>query len=235
MLHRHFFVLLLASYSTASQPTSTALAKAYIIRLAPETDFSNPLSRRDDAHITTFHKRAASLEYDVRYEFKNPNVFLGVSIQATGNASDEDLLPQLKAISGVESVSRVYSFGIPILPNASAPLDPMLSYASPGPLKSTAGTGNLASSLQMGGVDKLHSLGIKGKGIKIGVVDTGVDYRHPALGAGFGPGHKIAGGYSFLTDDGQIANSPDPLTTCYGGGHGTHVSGTLLHWMMRLR
>jgi subtilisin family serine protease len=77
----------------------------------------------------------------------------------------------------------------------------------------------------MGGIDKLHALGIKGKGIKIGVVDTGVDYRHPAIGGGFGPGYKIAGGASFLTDDGQIANSADPLTTCYGGGHGTHVSG----------
>ncbi|TVY93472.1 Minor extracellular protease [Lachnellula willkommii] len=222
-----FSSLLSSSFaSNAFQSTSTALDKAYIIQLAPETEFSGSLSRRD-AHITTFHKRAASIEYDVRYEFKNPDVFLGVSIQATGNASDEELLPQLKAISGVESVSRVYSFGIPILPNISAPMDPMLSYSDPPQLKTAAGVGNLGSSLQMGGVDKLHARGIKGKGIKIGVVDTGVDYRHPALGGGFGPGHKIAGGASFIMDDGNVANSTDPLTTCYGGGHGTHVAGIL--------
>ncbi|TVY62915.1 Minor extracellular protease vpr, partial [Lachnellula suecica] len=212
--------------SSALASTSTALEKAYIIKLAPEADYSNPLSRRD-AHITTFHKRAASLEYNVRYEFKNPDVFLGLSIQATGNASDEELISQIEAISGVQSVSRVYSFGIPTLPNATASLEPMLSYTNPPPLNAKTGTGNLASSLQMGGVDKLHNLGIKGKGIKIGVVDTGVDYRHPALGGGFGPGYKIAGGHSFVSDAGIIQSIPDPLTTCYGGGHGTHVSGII--------
>lgn len=56
-------------------------------------------------------------------------------------------------------------------------------------------------------------------------IDTGIDYRHPALGAGFGPGKKIAGGYSFVLDNGTLSNSPDPLATCYGGGHGTHVAG----------
>jgi subtilisin family serine protease len=79
----------------------------------------------------------------------------------------------------------------------------------------------------MGGVDKLHQLGIKGKGIKIGIVDTGVDYRHPALGAGFGPGFKIAGGWAFVADNGTTISDPDPLTTCYGGGHGTHVAGLI--------
>jgi subtilisin family serine protease len=93
--------------------------------------------------------------------------------------------------------------------------------------KIAVSAGNLASALEMGGVDKLHSLGIKGEGIKIGIVDTGVDYRHPALGAGFGPGFKVAGGYRFTTDNGTLANGPDPISTCYGGGHGTHVTGTL--------
>jgi hypothetical protein len=29
----------------------------------------------------------------------------------------------------------------------------------------------------------------------------GVDYTHPSLGGGFGPGHKIVGGYDFVGDD----------------------------------
>jgi len=77
----------------------------------------------------------------------------------------------------------------------------------------------------MGGVDKLHNLGIKGKGIKIGIVDTGVDYRHPSLGGGFGPGFKIAGGWSFVSDNGTSISAPDPIAICSGGGHGTHVAG----------
>ncbi len=60
--------------------------------------------------------------------------------------------------------------------------------------------------------------GIKGKGMKVGIIDTGVDYRHPALGGGFGPGRKIAGGYAFTDDDGNAISSPDPLTTCLEAG-----------------
>lgn len=37
-----------------------------------------------------------------------------------------------------------------------------------------------------------------GKGIKIAVVDTGVDYFHPALGKGYGPGRKISFGKDFI-------------------------------------
>lgn len=47
------------------------------------------------------------------------------------------------------------------------------------------------------------------------------------MGAGFGPGFKIAGGWAFTDDNGASINSPDPLTICYGGGHGTHVAGII--------
>jgi subtilisin family serine protease len=62
---------------------------------------------------------------------------------------------------------------------------------------------------------------------KVSKLDTGVDYRHPALGGGFGPGFKIAGSCSFVFDNGTLQDGPNPLVTCYGGGHGTHVSGNL--------
>jgi subtilisin family serine protease len=89
-----------------------------------------------------------------------------------------------------------------------------------------------SSVLKMADVDKVHALGVKGKGMKIAFIDTGVDYNHPSLGGGFGPGFKIAGGYAFV-DDNWIPGGndpipgPDPLTTCFAGGHGTHVSGAL--------
>lgn len=35
------------------------------------------------------------------------------------------------------------------------------------------------------GVDKLHAKGIFGKGVKVGVVDTGVWYEHPDVSMGF--------------------------------------------------
>jgi hypothetical protein len=59
---------------------------------------------------------------------------------------------------------------------------------------------------------------LTGAGQTIAVIDTGIDYTHPLLGGGFGPGKKVVGGYDFVDDD------DDPRDTY---GHGTHVAGLL--------
>lgn len=63
----------------------------------------------------------------------------------------------------------------------------------------------------------------------MGVIDTGVDYTHPALGGCFGPGCRVAYGYDFVGDayNGENAPTPgnDPRDTC--NGHGTHVAGII--------
>ncbi|KAJ3053662.1 hypothetical protein HK097_003676 [Rhizophlyctis rosea] len=72
-------------------------------------------------------------------------------------------------------------------------------------------------------VDQLHKRGIYGKGVKVGVIDSGIYYKHPALGGGFGPGFKVAYGQNFAddpsTDDDNIPED------CQG--HGTHVAGII--------
>ncbi|RKP05309.1 peptidase S8/S53 domain-containing protein, partial [Thamnocephalis sphaerospora] len=66
-----------------------------------------------------------------------------------------------------------------------------------------------------------------GAGIKIGIIDTGIDYTHPALGGCFGPKCKVAFGYDFAGDAYTGLNrakpDADPLDQC--NGHGTHVAG----------
>ncbi|KAG5637467.1 hypothetical protein DXG03_004438, partial [Asterophora parasitica] len=85
------------------------------------------------------------------------------------------------------------------------------------------------STHKITGVDKVHALGITGKGVKIGIIDTGIDYTHPSLGAGFGKGKKVIGGYDFVGDNYDGTNTPvpdpDPLDQC--AGHGTHVAGII--------
>ena len=77
--------------------------------------------------------------------------------------------------------------------------------------------------LVMGKVDILHAQGIKGNGMRIALIDTGVDFRHSALGGCFGPGCKIAFGWDFIT------NGSEPLSTCVEGGHGyVHLSTVYL-------
>ncbi len=59
---------------------------------------------------------------------------------------------------------------------------------------------------------------ITGKGIVVGIVDTGIDYNDKELGSGGFPNSKVIGGYNFA----DMNN--DPMDT---DGHGTHVAGII--------
>ncbi|XXG99686.1 hypothetical protein Hte_006027 [Hypoxylon texense] len=94
--------------------------------------------------------------------------------------------------------------------------------------KRQEGNGSLFTPHVMTQVDKLLAEGYTGKGLRIGLVDTGVDYTHPALGGCFGKGCLVEYGYDFNGDD---PTSPvpvpddDPFDDCIG--HGTHVAGII--------
>ncbi|KAJ1657793.1 hypothetical protein IWQ61_002870 [Dispira simplex] len=69
---------------------------------------------------------------------------------------------------------------------------------------------------------------VTGKGVKIGIIDSGIDYNHPAFGSCYKtPGCRIQYGYDFVGDNYNGKNTPepddDPLDTC--NSHGTHVAG----------
>jgi subtilisin family serine protease len=52
--------------------------------------------------------------------------------------------------------------------------------------------------------------------VRIGILDSGIDYTHDDLGGGFGSGLKVAGGWDYYSWDG------DPSDEYF---HGTHVAG----------
>lgn len=59
---------------------------------------------------------------------------------------------------------------------------------------------------------------VTGAGTSIAIIDTGVNYNDPALGGGFGPGHKVIAGYDFVDNDN------DPMDT---DGHGTGLASII--------
>ena len=75
----------------------------------------------------------------------------------------------------------------------------------------------LQRSVPFVGTDIPRTEGIDGTGIKIAVIDTGVDFNHPDL-FGWGEDGKVVGGYNF------IQKGQPPLDT---NGHGTQVAGVI--------
>lgn len=67
------------------------------------------------------------------------------------------------------------------------------------------------------GVNTPRNLGFFGEGVKIAVIDTGVDHMHPDL-LGYGETGKVVGGKNFI----EIGNLPLDLN-----GHGTQVAGII--------
>jgi len=75
----------------------------------------------------------------------------------------------------------------------------------------------LERSVPYVGTEILRIDGIDGTGIKVAVIDTGVDFNHPDL-FGWGLDGKVVGGYNFIRED-EL-----PLDT---NGHGTQVAGVI--------
>lgn len=69
------------------------------------------------------------------------------------------------------------------------------------------------------GLDKLVSQypTLTGAGQAVAIIDTGVDYNHPALGKGFGGGYKVVGGWDFAANDAYPFGDTN--------GHGTGLAG----------
>ena len=68
------------------------------------------------------------------------------------------------------------------------------------------------------GAPAAHELGIRGAGVTVAIVDSGVDYEHPDLMHSFVPDGPGGLGYNF------VDNTEDPMDD---QGHGTHVAGTV--------
>jgi subtilisin family serine protease len=92
----------------------------------------------------------------------------------------------------------------------------------------------LVTALTQTGADiAQNSLGLSGAGVKVAVMDTGIDFDHPDLGGCFGPGCRVFTGWDFVGDDFNADDTspsfnpipvPDPIPDdC--NGHGTHVAG----------
>ncbi|KAG8728430.1 hypothetical protein FRC11_011074 [Ceratobasidium sp. 423] len=202
--------------STVPRETSdNVVPGAYIVELSSGSHLKRGFA---SPHAELYHDLARrGTLWEVTREFSS-DIITGVALQL---GSDADLL-KLAQSDGVQRIIPVYSHSLP------DPIDPQILS---GPYQPPSQPRDTQSSHVMTGVDKLHAQGTLGKGIKIGIVDSGIDYTHPALGGKFGPGNKVIGGHDFVGDAYRGSSGPapvpdnDPLDQC--NGHGTHVAGII--------
>ena len=149
---------------------------------------------------TTFNAAVTAAGLQVQQRFSYSRLFNGVSVRvARGDVGELAALPNVKAVYPV--------FNVPI-PETTRGSEP-----------------DLATALGMTGADVAQNeLGLSGEGVKVGVIDTGIDLQHPDFG------NRIRFGYDFVGDAYNSANpetdtpNPDPVADdCQG--HGTHVAG----------
>ncbi|WP_219836998.1 S8 family serine peptidase [Paenibacillus sp. R14(2021)] len=153
---------------------------------------------------TSFIASAMNSGIPIQVTYQYDTVLNGMEVELPANQ-----IPKLAKLPGVKSIyeNRTY-YSIPdakVTPSAISPdckcdIDP----------------------LNQIGVPAAWGKGLTGKGIKIGVIDTGVDYVHPDLKDAYKGGHD-----SFFNTDDPYEEIPNKVTKNEGTQHGTHVSGTI--------
>ncbi|WP_195575976.1 S8 family serine peptidase [Paenibacillus sp. 1001270B_150601_E10] len=151
-------------------------------------------------------KAQAEKSLDILFKHEYTKAFNGYSVTLPAN--------QVERLTRLSGVKAVY----PNLEYKTLPVDNGYAFK---PL--------MDESAPHIGADKLWDIGVTGKGIKVGVLDTGVDYKHPSLKGAY------KGGWDFVDNDNDpMETLPDPTKppmadgTEYHTTHGTHVSGTIV-------
>ncbi len=193
---------------------------------------------RSDGHGTTAHSdvgdvtQSQNSRYIVLFSGTPKLLLDDKQVQARQDASNklaqfrsdfEEIQGQFRSTGSQASGGQILREYDKILLGAAISASPevvqrvrSLSYVT-GVLEDAPVQAHLPESVSLIAADTLRSnYNITGRGIKVGIIDTGIDYTHPALGGGYGKGFKVVGGYDFVNED------TDPMDDNY---HGTHVAG----------
>ncbi|HTE41623.1 MAG TPA: S8 family serine peptidase, partial [Steroidobacteraceae bacterium] len=243
---------------------AVALAGTPLLSFAANTPLKRPASLANTRHLQQLNLQDSEVEAFVQLGELSVAELNAASVEASGeyasssaqktqaskvSAQQSAMRAQLEA-AGVQIISsqRVGANGFRVLMPAARMglLRTMPGVRSVGRVETHEMT-NIDSVPWTGATKVWNDLKVKGKGIKVGVIDTGIDYLHANFGgagdpaayaannknvveAGTFPTAKVVGGYDFAgaTYNANVAGSTaapdaDPLD---GNGHGSHVAGS---------
>lgn len=215
-----FITVVLVSLSAVSQtdqisvndPSNETPALWFVeLNSAPTADGTSLTTVRNEKAAFRKAAAAAGLRYKERYAFDV--LWNGVSISVAPS--------QISTLARIPGVKNIY-------PVMTYKLDDVVSPDTP----------DINNAVTMTGVDIAQSqLGLTGKGVKVAVMDTGIDYKHPDLGGctTWGACARVPKGYDLVGD----AYNADPTSPTYNptpnpdpdpmdcAGHGSHVAGII--------
>ncbi|MES2960368.1 MAG: S8 family serine peptidase [Pseudomonadota bacterium] len=114
---------------------------------------------------------------------------------------------------------------------------PVERVQAPSPEQAAGSAPDLVAAINLTGASIAQTRGLTGKGIKVGIIDTGIDIDHPAFGGGGVPGGtafpstRVVAGYDFVGDAynssgaGAALNPVPDANPDDCAGHGSHVAG----------
>ena len=186
-----------------SSSDSVTGVKAFFVQLSGQPSALGGSKAASKAARDAFYANAAARGVKVTERKAFDTLWNGVSVNVSG--------ADIGALAAVPGVQAIYPVNT-IEPAATLPAD--TGSAEPdGALPITGGnsTIDLAHSTTMIGSNLANASGWTGSGIKVAIIDSGVDYTHPDLGGCFGTGCKVVGGWDF------VGNSFDsnPLDSTY--------------------
>ena len=179
---------------------------------APVADGGKLANVRNEKAAFRNAAAAAGVAYKERLSYDT--LFNGFSIEVS---------PADRAkISQIEGVKAMY---------------PVEIIAAPTPERADDIAPDMVAAINLTGAKQAQDSGLSGRGIKVGIVDTGVDVDHPAFGGGGVPGGtgfptgRVAFGYDLVGDNYNSSGTPAQQIPAPDAnpddcnGHGTHVSG----------
>ena len=237
---------------------------------APSSSAGRIRSERTSGRGTTPSYRSAASRMDepvrVSFELSSAPVALrAAAASATGSAfgeheradavasigAEQALVVQQVVAAGGSVVSQLHDAVNAVVVDLPATSVSALSHlpgVSGAHVSHTVARANTVSNAATGASLAWQDLGFTGKGVKVAVIDDGIDYTHADFGGSGGyatndrtiiepnsfPTAKVAGGWDFVGDAYDAGSSdptrrvpapdPDPLAC---GDHGTHVAGTI--------
>ena len=203
------------------------------VLIYPQNKIQSSFSKTENAFNTVLEQSKSDSICDVIVEFREEPMFLSQknSLQKItaefyterfiqfANAVSTDLSKRGFAKITADERHQFYKafFGVNIkLPKSMIPIVEQLPYVKKVHENVFVEAALDKSVPQIRANEVWEKYNDRGEGIVVGIIDTGIDYLHPALGGGIGTSFRVVGGYDFVNNDN------DPMDD---NGHGTHVAG----------